>query len=1263
MLEITADHISELADDDLRTLVGLLCEAELSNHDLPVSAATWGGNQRAADGGLDVRVALPAGSAVTDFVPRPNTGFQVKRQDMPRTAILAEMRPSNAVRPVIRELADVSGAYVIVSSQGSTSDSALRSRRAAMAEAVAGLPNAAALLLDFYDRTRLASWVRQHPGLIPWVREKIGRPLRGWHSYGPWAYEPEGTAAEFLLDDTPRVKTGKKDDGNGLSTLTGIVRIRNVLREPGSIVRLIGLSGVGKTRLVQALFDGRIGERALDSALALYTNMSDDPDPQPIGMVSDLLARAVRAIVVVDNCAPELHRRLSEVCRREGSTVSVITVEYDIREDEPEGTQVFELLPSSEELVERLIKRRFPDLSPIDVRTAAEFSGGNARIAIALATTVGKQETLSGLANRELFQRLFQQRHEHDASLLQAAQACALVYSFQGEALTGDEAELPRLAALIGVDAAALFRSVSELLRRELAQRRGVWRAVLPHAIANRLAAAALEDIPFAAIEEQLINGAPERLLKSFSRRLGYLETCAQAVRIATTWLAPGGLLSEIGNLNDLGRAMFKNIAPVIPEEALAAMERPLAAASVAWTEDLVELSRSLAWDPALFERCVTLLAKIAAQVVDKTGADEAITSLFQLYLSGTRAPILQRTRLAESLLRSADPALRSAGLLALRGLLRAWHFTSGHHFEFGARSRDLGYWPSRAEDIQEWFDAGITLARRMIVENPPVAPEVRRIVANRFRELWTGAGIYDALEEISRAIMEQGHWAEGWIAVRQTLRFDHDKESAPEVTARLRTLEAFLRPRDLVEKVRSIVLSERASIADIDAFDFDAENTGGGRERTERIVLQLGEAVARDDAALRELLPELLSGKARPHLLAFGRGLSQACAAPEELWDRLVAQLELTPENTRNTQVLGGFLDGLNTRDPGLTGTLLDQAVEHDTLGPWLPALQTALPGDESGINRLTRALAADRAAIASYHYLAYGRFTDPISGPRLRAFLTLIAAKPAGHDVAMKILSMRFHSDLSQHRPVDPDLATAGRVLLAQLPFGRNDGDDSHRLKLVAKASLTGTEGPQTGRLIWRNFVAAAARQETYAHEQHGLLRALFSTQPAALLDEITVGDDSAVQENFRLLRDARRVHGNPVDAISAETLLAWCRAAPATRFLQAAVIITPVTGGMDGAAAQWTPAAQALLAEAPDAAAVLDQFLTRFRPESGWSGSLAAILDSRAALLRALPEHHDPHLAERAIRAHGELQHQIELERQWETRLHRSRDERFE
>jgi hypothetical protein len=223
---------------------------------------------------------------------------------------------------------------------------------------------------------------------------------------------------------------------------------------------------------VQALFDARIGEGSLDPSLAIYTNVADSPDPQPAGLASDLIAARTRAILVIDNCPPDLHQRLSELVRSQGSTLSIITVEYDIRDDQPEGTDVFALEPSSVKLIETLLKQRFPELSAIDVGTVAEFSGGNARVAIALAGTIGKNETVAGLTNTDLFQRLFQQRHGHDESLLLIAQACSLVYSFQGEALEGDEAELPILGRLIGKSADDVFRGVAELERRDLVQRR-----------------------------------------------------------------------------------------------------------------------------------------------------------------------------------------------------------------------------------------------------------------------------------------------------------------------------------------------------------------------------------------------------------------------------------------------------------------------------------------------------------------------------------------------------------------------------------------------------------------------------------------------------------------------------------------------------------------------------------------------------------------------------------------------------------------------
>ena len=505
-------------------------------------------------------------------MPRPNTVFQVKKPDMPRGKILDEMKPSGTVRPAIQELVKLSGAYIIVSGTGSTTDTALQDRRAAMAEAVASPPNADRLALDFYDRERIATWVRSHPGWVPWVRQRAGKAIQGWQSYGAWAYPPEGVTGEYLADDKVRIRTGEKDDGDGLGALAGIQRIRDVLREPGKVVRLVGLSGVGKTRLVQALFDERVGEQPLDPALAFYTNLADGPDPQPIGLASDLIAQGSRAILVVDNCPPDLHRRLSELCRSPNSPLSVLTVEYDIRDDQQEGTEVFKLEPSSKELIEKLIRKRFQAVSQVDAGTIAEFSGGNARVAMALAATVGKGETITGLKDEDLFRRLFQQGHQHDDNLLRIAQACSLVYSFQGEAVSGEEAELPRLGALIGKSAQEVFAGVAELQQRDLAQKRSVWRAILPHAIANRLAKLALQNIPLATIEAQLVTGAPERLLKSFSRRLGYLDDSQEAVGIVKKWLAADGLLGNVADsMNSTQRCSrtWRRRRPMLPCEAL----------------------------------------------------------------------------------------------------------------------------------------------------------------------------------------------------------------------------------------------------------------------------------------------------------------------------------------------------------------------------------------------------------------------------------------------------------------------------------------------------------------------------------------------------------------------------------------------------------------------------------------------------------------------------------------------------------------------
>lgn len=53
-----------------------------------------------------------------------------------------------------------------------------------MRDAVKDDPNESYLHLDFYDRSKLIQWLRQHPSVMLWVKAKLGQGYSGWQPYG-----------------------------------------------------------------------------------------------------------------------------------------------------------------------------------------------------------------------------------------------------------------------------------------------------------------------------------------------------------------------------------------------------------------------------------------------------------------------------------------------------------------------------------------------------------------------------------------------------------------------------------------------------------------------------------------------------------------------------------------------------------------------------------------------------------------------------------------------------------------------------------------------------------------------------------------------------------------------------------------------------------------------------------------------------------------------------------------------------------------------
>lgn len=1222
MLELTGREVAELQDDDLRSLVARLCEEELRQQGFPVSAVTAGGNQNAADGGLDVRVALEVGSTPTGFIQRAQTGLQVKKPDMPRAAILEEMRPEGVLRPSIRALIDASGSYIIVSAQGSTSDTSLANRRKAMREALKGEPNAENLQTEFYDRERLATWVRKYPGLVAWVRVQIGRPITGWRPYGSWSKGGTAVHSNFLADSESRIFDGAAPQEGSLPLLDGITRIRETLSKPGKSLRLIGLSGLGKTRFAEALFDPAVGSNSLPQGLALYADTADEPVPSVRDMARHLVATRQRAVLVIDNCPRETHRALNEICRAAESDISLLSIEYDIRDDDPEGTEVYRLEPASGAVIEGFLENGASQISNNDRRRIAEFSGGNFRIALALAHTVRKGESIGHLTDAELFERLFRQRNSEDRSLLRVAEVVSLVYSFDGENIEPG-GELAVLATLANTSADEVYAHLSELRLRGLLQSRSKWRAVLPHAVANRLAAQALAHIHRSKVVQAFENG-PERLLTSFSRRLSYLHHSPEAQEIAKAWLAPDGLLHEIANLNDTGQAMLANIAPVMPEAVLdriaKALEEP-SAKTLLWPSTSlrrrwVALLRSFAYDAASFDRASNLLIEFVLAEPEGNNQDSASSSLkelFQIYLSGTHAPSEQRRAVLRKWLASEDPIRQKLALLGLGSMLKAHHFTSMSDFSFGARPRDYGWRPKGREDIADWYVGALDLALEAASSGSAVANDARQLLAQKFREVWTFSGQWEKLAGVSRQLAADGSWREGWIAVRSTLRLDTNMPL--DARTALTSLEEDLRPKDLLEMARAYVLSQPWSSLDLgDSENPEADNSpSDGYRKAFARTEELGAELLEFPEALATLLDEAAGAKTG-RANSFGRGLAAKAKDHGAMWDAIRQALAKHPFETRNYGVAVGYLSKAHDVDPHFVERCLDQALEDEIFAPVYPWLQTAIPLEPADLERLRRSLEIAKSQIYTYSYLALGRATDNLPSKELADFITELSHVEGGYSIAVDILHMRIFSGKDSSDIIPAELLQCARDLLGGCDFNGNDRND-YELGELARWSLAGKDQTTVAAEICRNFSDALRDYRTSAYMYDNLAIALFEVQPAIALTQFVLDEDPLSHViGFRV------TGRGPLDTVDESLIVSWANEDSNVRYPPLAQSISLFDKEEDAIGSEWSQIFLKLLELAPDRPAFLQVVESRLYP-SGWSGSLAAILEDRRRLVQKL------------------------------------------
>jgi hypothetical protein len=436
----------------------------------------------------------------------------------------------------------------------------------------------------------------------------------------------------------------------------------------------------------------------------------------------------------------------------------------------------------------------------------------------------------------------------------------------------------------------------------------------------------------------------------------------------------------------------------------------------------------------------------------------------------------------------------------------------------------------------------------------------------------------------------------------------------------RLKSLEEFLRPTNLLDKVRGVALGAKGGrTIDLDDLDeVEGNDYAGAMERATATIVALGRDVAVDDEALTILLPDLLGGDHK--VIPFGRGLALGADNPRQMWRSIVAQVESTDEP--QVGLLGGFLQGLQTSESALADVLLDEAVEDAALAKWFPILQTFATIDAKATVRLHRALELGRAPITAFRYLAMGRASDTIPGPELKQLLFAISAQPGGNPVAIDILSMRIHSDRSDKTELMPEVCEIGRALLTSYAFpagscGQRAQREDYELSVIARASLGGDCGKRITRQLCRGLLVAVEGHSVSAFEYSDLITGLLKIHPDDVLDELLSGGERARSRSVAFIADLARHHKSPMYAVPDAALLGWCDLDPQARYPFAAAIVPLFDESGDEVPSQWKEISRALLLKAPNKADVFREIVSRLYPTGG-IGSLSSQYESRLKLL---------------------------------------------
>ena len=1083
--EVAGDHVSALNEQMLPVLARKLLNAEADAYDLPAPVIHVASNIHAADGGEDARITWEGGLSKTRFLPSRTCQFQLKSGSMGRSAAGKEiLNKDGSVKGMVRSFLQQGGHYIVLCAHPYNSKQVQErenSIRRALREAGMAISDGQVL---FKDATQIADWVNHRPAVAVWLKEQIQPgtvgPFRAWVH---WAGDAEHDRSPWVEDE--RLPVLKRD-------------LHRLITEPQGVARVVGLSGVGKTRLVmEALGEpvGWEGIRRILSDYVMYAPQTKFSSETVVAAVQTLAETGQRAIVVVDDCDPQTHRALSGIVRRRGTRLSLITIDDEVPVGTLDETTIkVDRAPLS--VTEAIINQALPNLPHEDERRLSRFSEGFPGIATRLSLIWPRSEPVVNATDDDLVDAFVLGRRSREKELLLQSAELLSVFDLVGTDPTsgGHLAEIANLGRNLALD--DLRVAIEDLVLRGIVQRQGRLVRLQPRPIALRLAERQWQRWTPECWEKVLAGPLSTDLKIAAARQLGLLDTTATAHEVVKHVCRYGGPFDGAeGISNPVHCQILSALAEIDAETVLKQLERslgelddlPLVSANTG--HHLKWALSKIAFLPDTFKDGARLLLLLEA-TENKPLSTKGVVKfpgLFPVLLGGTAAEGSERLALLDELMdETANPGCMAARLILVKALsagIEVDHFSriSGPEVQ-GARQALQSWVPATRKEGSEYITGCLTRLAGCALQDDEAGALARTDLGHSLRSL-VRHGYIDAIEPVVRQVNNAvGFWPEALRNLKVLLSYGAETLK-PDVTTRVQTLVAEIEPKGIEFRIQALV----TELGWPDGVGDKGTEPHQRFERRANAVRSLASELIEQPSVLQGLLPQLSSGR-QAMTDVLGQAISRLSDPPLAWLPPISQAVAEIPESERNFELLAGYVAGLAERQPAFFDTYKEELIRSSELSPAFPIISVRLGITPSDIELAVWAMKEGALDPRQLGIWSYGSVLSEVPGP---TFGTLIDAildhSPEGFQVAVEMMGMNTFSDKGKLEGLRPQiLKLAERVpsqlvapdlVMVELHFkeviewvldkGRQDAD-ARAVALILAKHLVDSETFRESRLI---------------------------------------------------------------------------------------------------------------------------------------------------------------------------------------------------